>query len=145
MVRRVSGRSLGTYLREEIAGPLGAEFFVGLPGSEEHRVARLISFLESLESGGPLPGLDAVGVGRRRRPRPRWLYGRQLPGSRRSPDQGLVRPGRGVLGSEHVGRSTSSRRRDPAANGICDARSLARLYGACVGDVAAPRVRGSAS
>ena len=79
VVRRVSGRSLGTYLREEIAGPLGAEFFVGLPASEEHRVARLVSFLESLESGGSLrvstlPAGRAPTVRRRRSPRPgcRW-------------------------------------------------------------------------
>ena len=61
VVRRVSGKTLGTYFHDEIAGPLGAEFFVGLPASEEHRVARLISFLESLEAGGSLQDLTAGG------------------------------------------------------------------------------------
>ena len=60
VVRRVSGRSLGAYLREEVAGPLGAEFFVGLPAGEEHRVARLVSFLESMELGQMLPDAGAV-------------------------------------------------------------------------------------
>ena len=55
MVRRVSGVSVGTYLRNEIAGPLDAEFFIGLPASEEPRVARLVSFLEGLGAAdGPL-------------------------------------------------------------------------------------------
>ena len=139
VVRRVSGRSLGTYLREEIAGPLGAEFYVGLPGSEEHRVARLISFLESLESGGPLPGLDAVG-------------GSAADGglaaladqaaSYLAPDGPLTKalsaPG-GAFSDPSVWDDPRLHAAEiPAANGICDARSLARLYGACVGDVAGP-------
>ena len=61
VVRRVSGKTLGTYFHDEIAGPLGAQFFVGLPASEEDRVARLISFLESLEAGGSLQDLTAGG------------------------------------------------------------------------------------
>ncbi|WP_437334696.1 serine hydrolase domain-containing protein [Sorangium sp. So ce394] len=39
IVRRVTGKSLGTYLRDEIAGPLGAEYWIGLPEAEHHRVA----------------------------------------------------------------------------------------------------------
>src|SRR4051794_344148 len=42
IVRRISGRTLGTYFREEIAEPLGADFHIGLPESEEPRVAELI-------------------------------------------------------------------------------------------------------
>ncbi len=42
VVRRITGRSLGTVFREEIAGPLGADFHIGLPASEDHRVADLI-------------------------------------------------------------------------------------------------------
>lgn len=42
VVRRVSGRSLGTYFAEEIAGPLGLDFWIGLPDAETHRVARLV-------------------------------------------------------------------------------------------------------
>ena len=42
VVRRITGRSLGTVFREEIAEPLGADFHIGLPASEDHRVAELI-------------------------------------------------------------------------------------------------------
>lgn len=39
VVRRVSGRSPGTFLHEEIAGPLGADIHIGLPEAEHGRVA----------------------------------------------------------------------------------------------------------
>jgi CubicO group peptidase (beta-lactamase class C family) len=42
VVRRVTGKSLGTVFREEIAEPLGADFHIGLPASEDGRVADLI-------------------------------------------------------------------------------------------------------
>ena len=42
VVRRVTGRSLGTVFRDEIARPLGADFHIGLPASEDARVAELI-------------------------------------------------------------------------------------------------------
>ncbi|MGJ7524603.1 serine hydrolase domain-containing protein [Variovorax sp. GB1P17] len=44
VVRRVTGKSLGTVFREEIAQPLGADFWIGLPASEDHRVADLVGF-----------------------------------------------------------------------------------------------------
>jgi CubicO group peptidase (beta-lactamase class C family) len=42
VLRRVDGRSLGTFFREEIAEPLGAEFWIGLPEAEEKRVAEMV-------------------------------------------------------------------------------------------------------
>lgn len=39
VVRRVTGASLGAILRDQIAGPLGADVHVGLPASEHGRVA----------------------------------------------------------------------------------------------------------
>jgi CubicO group peptidase (beta-lactamase class C family) len=42
VVRRITGRSLGTFFREEVAEPLGADFHIGLPASEDDRVADLI-------------------------------------------------------------------------------------------------------
>ncbi|MFC6887182.1 MULTISPECIES: serine hydrolase domain-containing protein [Actinomadura] len=38
LVRRVTGRTLGAYFRDEIARPYGIDFFIGLPESEEERV-----------------------------------------------------------------------------------------------------------
>jgi CubicO group peptidase (beta-lactamase class C family) len=43
LVRRVSGRSLGTFFAEEIAGPLGSEFYIGLPEVAADRVIKVIS------------------------------------------------------------------------------------------------------
>ena len=44
VVRRITGKSLGTVFRQEIAEPLGADFWIGLPASEDARVADLIPF-----------------------------------------------------------------------------------------------------
>ncbi len=43
VVRRITGRSLGTVFREEIAEPLAADFHIGLAASEDVRVADLVS------------------------------------------------------------------------------------------------------
>jgi len=42
VVRRISGQSLGTFFAEEVAGPLGADFHIGLPAADDHRVSRVI-------------------------------------------------------------------------------------------------------
>lgn len=43
IVRRVSGRTLGTLLREDVFGPLGIDFHVGLPADAQGRVAEMIA------------------------------------------------------------------------------------------------------
>jgi len=53
VIRRITGKTVGTVFREEIAEPLGADFHIGLPASEDDRVAELIP---------PPPG-SAVGDG----------------------------------------------------------------------------------
>jgi CubicO group peptidase (beta-lactamase class C family) len=52
VIRRVTGKSIGRVFREEVAEPLGADFWIGLPASEDDRVAELIP---------PPPG-EAVGA-----------------------------------------------------------------------------------
>jgi CubicO group peptidase (beta-lactamase class C family) len=42
VLRRADGRGVGRFIAEEIAGPLGADFHVGLPEREDHRVAEMI-------------------------------------------------------------------------------------------------------
>jgi CubicO group peptidase (beta-lactamase class C family) len=42
VVRRITGRTLGTFFREELAEPLGADFHIGLPAEHDHRVANVI-------------------------------------------------------------------------------------------------------
>lgn len=41
VIRRVAGETVGTVFRKEIAGPLGADFHIGLPSTEDRRVADL--------------------------------------------------------------------------------------------------------
>lgn len=43
VVRRVTGRTLGQYLRTEIAEPIGADVHIGLPRAEHHRCAEMIA------------------------------------------------------------------------------------------------------
>lgn len=43
LVRRITGKSLGTYLREEFAVPLGLDCFIGFDAAEDSRVADIIS------------------------------------------------------------------------------------------------------
>jgi CubicO group peptidase (beta-lactamase class C family) len=42
VVRRITGKSFGAVFREEIAEPLDADFHIGLPASEDSRVAGII-------------------------------------------------------------------------------------------------------
>jgi CubicO group peptidase (beta-lactamase class C family) len=42
LVRRITGTSIGAFFAEEVARPLGADFHIGLPESEDHRVAPLV-------------------------------------------------------------------------------------------------------
>jgi CubicO group peptidase (beta-lactamase class C family) len=42
LVRRASGRTLGTFLRDEIAGPLGADVHIGLSAVHDARVAEFV-------------------------------------------------------------------------------------------------------
>lgn len=41
LIRRIDGRSVGRFFAEEVAGPLGAEVWIGLPEAEEARVTTL--------------------------------------------------------------------------------------------------------
>lgn len=45
LVRRVSGKSLGTFFRDELCDKLGADFWIGLPEELESRVAPMINFV----------------------------------------------------------------------------------------------------
>ncbi len=42
VIRRIDGRMLGDFFAEEIAGPLGADFHIGLDPAEFHRVSNVI-------------------------------------------------------------------------------------------------------
>jgi CubicO group peptidase (beta-lactamase class C family) len=42
VIRRITGQRLGEFFAAQIAGSLGADFHIGLPPSEFHRVANLV-------------------------------------------------------------------------------------------------------
>ena len=44
LIIRLTGKTLGTYFRDEIAIPNEIDFYIGLPESEEHRVAEMVPF-----------------------------------------------------------------------------------------------------
>ncbi len=75
LVRLAAGEPLGAFFARHVAGPLGLDFHIGLPESEEHRVAPVIGstpaeanmnspFLQAvLGRPGSLPHLFATNLG----------------------------------------------------------------------------------
>ncbi len=43
LIRRISGRSLGTFFAEEVAKPLGADFHIGLSAADDRRVSNVVA------------------------------------------------------------------------------------------------------
>jgi CubicO group peptidase (beta-lactamase class C family) len=62
IVRRISGRTLGEYLRKEIAEPLGIDVHIGLPPSEHHRCADMVNkpHIRDVLHNGNAPGYPAT-------------------------------------------------------------------------------------
>jgi CubicO group peptidase (beta-lactamase class C family) len=42
VVRRITGESIGTWFAREVAAPIGADFFIGTPESEDARISNVI-------------------------------------------------------------------------------------------------------
>ena len=53
LVRRVSGKSLGTFFQDEVAKPLGIDFWIGMPEEFEPRVAPVLPYVAK---AGEKPG-----------------------------------------------------------------------------------------
>jgi len=104
LVRRITGKTIGTFLRDEVAKPLGADIWIGLPQIEEHRVATL--YLAEPDPQTPLQQKLASD--------PDWI-GAKL-GTNSGDDLGYV--------NERVRHAAEI----PASGGIASARGLARLY-----------------
>jgi CubicO group peptidase (beta-lactamase class C family) len=128
VVRRVSGRSLGTFFRTEIAEPLGLDFRIGLPRAEQHRVARII---QPEPGTGPAPSLDEL-------PEPMRdvLAAYTDPTSLTMRAYGCVEPPMDHNDPDVLAAEI------PATNGVCSARALARFYAALVGEVDGHRILG---
>src|SRR5947208_8742178 len=62
VVRRVSGKSIGTFFREEVAEPLDLDFWMGLPVTHETRVAPIIPADPPDPSGPVSPMMMAIAM-----------------------------------------------------------------------------------
>ncbi len=102
VIRRIDGRSCGEFVRDEIARPLGIDFYIGLPGSEDARTAELIA----------APGAPPIGVSSEDNLATKAL--------------GLAAP---RLAGEVNSREWRAAE-FPAANGHGNGRSLATIYSA---------------
>jgi CubicO group peptidase (beta-lactamase class C family) len=67
VVRQITGRNLGDFFAAEVAGPLGADFHIGLPAEHDHRVALTVppssqgeDYAASAPGSGAIP---ATGTG----------------------------------------------------------------------------------
>ncbi|MFG1974207.1 serine hydrolase domain-containing protein [Nonomuraea fuscirosea] len=132
VVRRVSGRSVGTFLAEEIAGPFGIDFWIGLPKSEHHRVSRILTEAAAFDPSAI--DLDAVPE-----PMREILAVYADPTSLTSRAMGVVKP---ALDHNDPAEQAAEL---PATNGICTARGLARFYAALIGEVDGRRILTSGS
>ncbi|GBE25671.1 MAG TPA: class A beta-lactamase-related serine hydrolase [Actinobacteria bacterium] len=125
VVRRIDGRLLGTFFRDEIAAPLGLDFWIGLPTEHLDRVADLLP-PRDVHSPEILARVEEIFA-------PDSPSGAAFfVGSRGSvPDMASVANSAGFRVAEI-----------PASNGIGDARSLARMYGAlaCGGELDGVRI-----
>ena len=64
LIIRITGKTLGNYFREEIANPNEIDFHIGLPASEEFRVAEMIPFPKETNSSDNHPNDAQVASGR---------------------------------------------------------------------------------
>jgi CubicO group peptidase (beta-lactamase class C family) len=129
VVRRVAGRSVGRFFADEVAGPLDLDFWIGLPESEEGRVGQLISFIPP---GVSMESMATVAAGE---PDPVIEMFKMFLGPETPLGKALFAPGF-ALADADIWNSRAMRAAEvPAANGVTDARSVARMYAACIGEV----------
>jgi CubicO group peptidase (beta-lactamase class C family) len=128
VVRRISGKSLGTFFADEVAGPLGLDFWIGLPDAQQGRVAPLIPM-----GGGPEPMmLSEEGDGSDDAPQGLIEMLNLFMGPGNLIARALTAPG-GALADEQAWNEPRLRAAEiPAANGVTNAPSLARMYSSLV-------------
>ncbi|MGF7150113.1 CubicO group peptidase (beta-lactamase class C family) [Sphingomonas zeicaulis] len=104
IVRRVTGTTIGSFLRDEVARPLGADVWIGLPESEHQRVAQMI-----LPEQAPAPSQDELSPDVRERLR-------------------LLSNCGGAFAADTIASAAFRLAEIPAAGGMVSARGLARVY-----------------
>ena len=127
VVRRISGRSLGRFFADEVAGPLGLEFWIGLPADQEPRVAPLTNrgLRRDEAEGDQTEGLSDLVSQIEQFLGPGSMLALALGGGSTMP----------FIGNGVFNRPEVRAAEVPAANGVTNARSLARMYAAVVGPV----------
>jgi CubicO group peptidase (beta-lactamase class C family) len=119
LVRRVTGRSIGEWIADEIAGPVGADLWVGLPAGEAARVGRVA------QSEAPAADAGALRI------RPK----RSVSEAYANPDS-LTRRAFGAITPMPDENDPAYRAAVlPASNGIATADGLARFYASLIGEV----------
>jgi len=119
VVRRVTGQTLGTWFADHVARPLGLEFWIGLPPEHDDRVAAGVwpenrdAWAEELATPAPAAGTYAA--------RRRAAIARLPPMGPDPHDPASLRAYYGI--------------EVPAAHGITNARSVARMYAALLDDI----------
>lgn len=130
LVRRITGKSLGTFFDEEVAAPLGLSAWIGLPEEQEGRVARIeyaAPFTMEEMTAGMIEttGLDRDTV-------IAWVNAVWGPDSVQA-RAGML--GGALAGSDYVNTRAWRAAEFPCCNMFTDARSLARMYAATVSEV----------
>lgn len=121
LLRRLDGRSASEMLRDVVADPLGVDAWIGIPASEEHRVAELVTARQPegqpIEPGSPLD----------------WQV-RAMTFGTAFPAFAPITTGEGFNNPRvHQGQL-------PGANGITSARGLARMWSAVVTETDGVRI-----
>ena len=114
VVRRVSGRTVGRMLAEEVAGPLGLDLWIGLPAEKEAEVARLAP--ARFDLSGLTPDDPAL------------LFAAAILDVESLTFRAFANPP-GQFDVESFNAPELHQAEWPAANGIATARALATLYG----------------
>lgn len=144
VVRRVDGRSLGQFLHDEISTPLGLDLWVGLPDAELPRVAPILPFdpPEGLGGFGAVGDGDSTGDGAPRMASLTDLL-EQLFGAGNLLGRALGAPGAAFAPAEVWADPRVLGVELPAANGVTNAKSLAKMYAATIADVDGFRIIGA--
>ncbi|WP_097257412.1 serine hydrolase domain-containing protein [Streptomyces sp. Ag109_G2-15] len=118
LVRRITGRPVGAWVAEEMAAPVGADLWLGLPAAEQARVGRV----------GPVEAPQTAGA---LRTRPK----RSVSEAYADPDS-LTRRAFAAISPLPDENAPSYRAAAlPASNGIATADGLARFYASLIGEV----------
>jgi CubicO group peptidase (beta-lactamase class C family) len=124
VIRRVSGRSVGRFFAEEIAGPAGLDFFIGLPGSERGRVSRMV--IDDPPGPETVAAIPVEQVPEQFRP---------LLAAFTDPQSLMNRAFALCVPDIDFNDPAAQAAEIPSSNGICTADGLARLYAGLIGEV----------